>query len=271
MRIALVGPGRAGSALTLAMQRAGHDIIAVAGRDLERAGVAAGQLGDAIALSIGDPMPAVDVVIVAVRDGAIAEVATALAPAVGEAGGVVHVSGATPVGALDPISATGVQTGSFHPLQTLPSAEAGAQRLDGAWIAVTAASPLRETLHELAASLGGKPFDLDDEHKAVYHAAAAAAANFPVAALTVAHDLFAAAGVPFDAARPLVEAVVSNAFDQGPAESLTGPVARGDTETVAAQLAAVSEETPEWEPAYRAFVAATADVAGTADEFEDTL
>lgn len=268
MRIALVGPGSAGTALALAMQQAGHDIVAVVARHPERAGEAARGLG-AVPLSPGDPIPAADVIIIAVRDGAIADVAETLAPFVADAGGVVHVSGATSVGALGPIADAGVPTGSFHPLQTLPSAEAGAQRLGGAWIAVTAPSPLRETLYELAESIGGHPFDLNDEQKAAYHAAAAAAANFPIAALTVAHDLFAAAGVPFDAARPLVEAVVANAFEHGPASSLTGPVARGDTDTVAAQLAAVGEETPGWEAAYRSFVSATADVAGTAAQFEE--
>lgn len=268
MRITLVGPGRAGSALALAMQRAGHDIVAVVARDPERSAVAAERF-DASTLGIGDPIPPTDLVLIAVRDAAITEVAQTLAPVVGEAGGVVHVSGATPVGALDIIAAGGTPTGSFHPLQTFPGGEEGEQRLDGVWIAVTASPPLRETLHQLATSIGGRPFDLDDGQKATYHAAAAAAANFPLAALTVANDLFVAAGVPFDAARPLVEAVVANAFEHGPASSLTGPVARGDTATVAAQLAAVARATPEWERAYRSFVAATADVAGTADQFQD--
>ncbi len=117
--------------------------------------------------------------------------------------------------------------------------------------------------------MGGRPFDLDDEQKVVYHAAAAAAANFPVAALAVASDLFDAAGVPFEAAKPLVEAIVANAFDLGPRAALTGPVARGDAETVAAQLAAVAAHRPGWEQAFRWFVSATADVAGTTDQLED--
>ncbi len=270
MRIALVGPGRAGMALALALARAGHEVVAVAAREPERANEAAASF-DASPLSIGETLPAVDLVVIAVRDRAIATVAAALAPVVVDAGGVVRESGATPVAALAPIAAVGVDTGSFHPLQTLPEPEAGAERLDGAWVAVTASPPLRRVLHELALSFGGRPFDLDDEHKATYHAAATAAANFPLAALSVASELFTAAGVPFDAARPLVEAVVANAFERGPAQSLTGPVARGDVGTVSAQLAAVAEEAPRWESAFRSFVAATADVAGTSEEFEELL
>ncbi len=270
MRIALVGPGRAGMALALALARAGHAIVAVAAREPERANEAAARF-DAMPLSIGGTLPAVDLVVIAVRDRAIAAVAVALAPVIVDAGGVVHMSGATPVAALAPIAAAGIDTGSFHPLQTLPSPEAGAARLDGAWVAVTASSSFRRVLHELALSFGGRPFDLDDEQKVTYHAAAAAAANFPLAALTVASELFAVAGVPFDAAKPLVEAVVANAFERGPTQSLTGPVARGDVGTVSAQLAAVAGKAPRWESAFRSFVAATADVAGTSDEFEDLL
>lgn len=268
MRIALVGPGRAGTALALALHRAGHDIVAVAGRSPERTARAAARF-DAEPMSIGEPLPPTDLVLIAVRDDAIAMVAAELAPVIGDTAGVVHVSGATPIAALGAIAESGTPTGSFHPLQTLPSPEAGADQLEGAWFAVTAQPPLRETLHELASSIGGTAFDLEDGHKAVYHAAAAAAANFPLAALVVSSDLFAAAGVPFDAARPLVEAIVANAFAEGPAQSLTGPVARGDVNTVAAQLGAVAEHTPQWEDAFRAFVTATADVAGTAEDFEE--
>lgn len=268
MRIVLVGPGRAGGALAIALDRAGHDIIAVAARQPARAKEAADRF-NAAPVALGDPIPSTDLVLIAVRDDAIGHVARALAPVIGDADGVVHVSGATAVGALEPIAHAGAQTGSFHPLQTLPTPEAGADKLDGAWIAVTADEPLRTTLHELAASIGGRPFDLGDEHRTTYHAAAAAAANFPLAALTISRDLFAAAGVPFDAAEPLVEAVVANAFEYGPSQSLTGPVARGDVDTVAAHLAAVSEATPQWREAFLALVAATADVAGTAERFKD--
>ena len=270
MRIVVVGPGRAGTSLAIAADRAGHDIVAVFGRTPEHAQDAAARFG-AMAHRLSDPVPPVDLVLIAVRDDVIGDVADSLAATIGAASGADHLSGATSVEALAPIAAAGVAIGAFHPLQTLPNPDAGAARLGGAWFAVTADSPLRELLHELAASIGGFPFDLDDAHKPAYHAAATASANFPLAALTMAKDLFAAAGVPFAAARPLVEAIIANAFDQGPSESLTGPIARGDVATVATQLAAVAEETPEWEAAFRSFLRATAVVAGTTDQFGELL
>jgi predicted short-subunit dehydrogenase-like oxidoreductase (DUF2520 family) len=161
-----------------------------------------------------------------------------------------------------------MSVGSFHPLQTLPTPEAGAGRLSGAWIAVTAEDEvLRTRLHDLAASLGANPFDLADAAKPLYHAAAAAAANFPLVALAMAADLFAAAGVPFEASKPLVDAVVANAFALGPRAALTGPVARGDVGTVEAQIQAVVSSAPDWETAFRALVGELAKVTGRVDQF----
>ena len=268
MRIALVGPGRAGTALAIAFQRSGLEIVAVAGRDHDRTEATAARFG-AASIAIGDPLPPADLVVLAVRDDAIRPVAETAAPVIGDVGGAVHLSGATPVDVLESIAEIGVPTGSFHPLQMLPTPETGADQLHGAWIAVTAAEPLRTTLYGLAESIGARPFDLGDGGKAIYHAAAAAAANFSLAALSISDELFEAAGVPFAAARPLVEAAVANAFDHGPAESLTGPVARGDVSTVEAQLSAIEADAPQWRDAFRAMVAATADVAGTAERFEE--
>jgi len=268
MQIALVGPGRAGLAIAIAANGAGHDIVAVAARDSSKAHAAAERF-DATPLDIGDPIPPADLVVVAVRDDAIAAVAGEIAPiARNAAGGVVHLSGAVPVTALAAFAEQAVPVGAFHPLQTLPSPSLGAGRLAGSWIAVTADEPFAEALHRLARSIGCRPFDLDDDVRTRYHAAAAAAANFPVAALSIASDLFASAGVPFEAARPLVEAVVANAFDVGPRAALTGPIARGDTDTVTAQIAAVSDATPRIAAAFRAMVEATSIVAALSPEEE---
>jgi predicted short-subunit dehydrogenase-like oxidoreductase (DUF2520 family) len=270
MRIILVGPGRAGLSLSLAARAAGHDIRAVVGRTLDSA-----QAG--IAIVGGQPLtpdvdlPEADLLLLATRDEAIGAVAAQIAPHAGAVASAVHISGLAPVTTLDPLAEAGLATGSFHPLQTLPNPETGAARISGAWIAVTAAEPLKGRLVELARSVGASPFDIDDAHKPLYHAAAAAAANFPLAALTMASDLFEAAGVPFDAARPLVEAVVGNAFDIGPRPALTGPVARGDVDTVRAQLDAVAAADPSWLGAFAAFVRELARLTGRSEEFEEML
>ena len=266
----LLGPGRAGMSLAMAFVAAGHVIAAVVGRTPESATAGAEMVG-AKPLTLEDRLLPADLLVIATRDAAIAPVAAAVAAAAPEVESAVHVSGLTSVAALDPLRSRGVQTGSFHPLQTLPTPSAGAARLAGAHIAVTAEGPLRSRLERLAGDIGATPFLLEDRDKPLYHAAAAAAANFPLAALAMAQDLFAEAGVPWDAARPLVEAVVANAFELGPRAALTGPVARGDVTTVAAQLEAVRSQQPGWQVSFARFVELLTRLTGRAEQFEGVL
>ena len=256
--------------LAMAFAAAGHDIVAVVGRTAESAEHGAALVGST-ALTLDDGLPPADLLIISVRDGLIGSIAGALAERQPEAGAAIHVSGLTSVDALAPLAAIGISTGAFHPLQTLPTPEAGAARLRGAHIAVTADLPLREELGDLARDIGATPFLLDDDAKPLYHAAAAAAANFPLGVLSIAQDLFTEAGVPWEAARPLVEAVVANAFDLGPRAALTGPVARGDVGTVAAQLRAVRTQYPAWKVDFARFIEMLARLTGRAVEFEAVL
>ncbi|MFQ5947720.1 MAG: DUF2520 domain-containing protein [Acidimicrobiia bacterium] len=270
MRIILVGPGRAGMALSRALLSAGHSFAGVLARRAEEAEAAAVDL-ETVPLDWGTPLPAADLLVIAVHDGAIEEVAARLVSVATRVGSAVHLSGLKPVASLDAL-ADRCRIGSFHPLQTLPTPEAGAARLAGAWVGVTAPDPrLRDELFGLAESIGARPFDLEDQARAVYHAAAAAASNFPLAALAMAEDLFAAAEVPFEAAGPLIRAVIENALALGPRRALTGPIARGDVETVAEQLAAVDRLVPAWGDEYRDFAGVVARVAGRSDDFSEVL
>ncbi len=267
MRVVLVGPGRAGLSLAMAAAEVGHDLVAVVGRSAESAQRGA-EFVAAAPLVIGEDLPEADLLVIATRDAAIGAVAEQLATQDLAIPAAVHLSGLSPVAALTPLAEHGLDVGSFHPLQTLPTPEAGAARLRGAFIGVTAGPPLRDQLETLARSLGATPFNLDDGDKPLYHAAAAAAANFPLAAFAMASDLFAAVDVPWEAARPLVEAVVANAFELGPRAALTGPVARGDVQTVASQLRAVASSNPEWQLAFARFVESLAALTGRSEQFE---
>lgn len=261
MNIEIHGSGRAAGALVLASARAGHRIVGIRARNA----AAAAEIEELVEMSEGTP----ELRVIAVSDAAIREVADQIA---GEDPiPTVHVSGAVPLAALDPVRDVGADVGSFHPLQTLPSAEIGAMRLEGAWIAITADGRLRKALEDWARSLGGVPFLLDDDKKPLYHAAAAASANFPLASLGVAEELFGQAGVPFEAARPLIEAIVANAFEMGPRPALTGPIARGDAGTVAAQLEAVDAHVPAAAAIFRDLSRATALYAGATPEVLDVI
>ncbi len=259
MQIELHGTGRAAGALALCSVWSGHRITAVLGRDAERVR----ELESRVEPSGASP----ELRILAVSDDAIAEVARGLADA--PAVPTVHVSGSVGLDALAAIGSSPI--GSFHPLQTLPDADVGADRLPGSWVAITAAEPFASDLDAFARSLGCRPFRLADTHKALYHAAAASAANSTLASLGVAEQLFEAAGVPFAVARPLVEAIVDNAFELGPAEALTGPIARGDVGTVRRQLDAAATVSPELLEAFRSLARGTALYAGASDEVRKVI
>ncbi len=270
MDICVLGPGRAGLAIAIAAAAAGHRIVGLVGRDfdhLERALQVAEWDPEAPRLGIADAIPPCDLLVIAVRDDEIAGVAEELAGGDPALRNVVHLSGLRSVNVLDPLAPHGATIGSFHPLQTLPTPKIGSARLAGAWAGITAPSELAGLLGSFAESLGMRPFVINDSDKAVYHAAAAAAANFPLAALTMAADLFAAAGVPFAAAHPLVAAVIANAFELGPRAALTGPVARGDVATVRSQLQAVAAADSDWLPAFASFVAELARLTGRGPQF----
>ena len=212
----VIGRGRAGSALAARLRERGVDL-----RD-----------------------DGAELVLLCVPDRAIAEVAAG----VGAGPWVAHVSGATPLAALDPH----VRRFSVHPLQTF-TLDRGPEQLDGAWAAVSAETDEARALgRSLAETLGLRPFDLDDDARTLYHAGAAIASNYLVTLYRAAASLFADAGAPPEALVPLMTRTIENDFQ------LTGPISRGDWTVVEAHLGALHEAHPELEPMYRVLMDATA-------------
>jgi predicted short-subunit dehydrogenase-like oxidoreductase (DUF2520 family) len=187
-------------------------------------------------------------VLLCVPDRAIRDVAREIRPGPW----VAHVSGATPLSALDPHE----RRFGLHPLQSF--ARSGRpEQLDGAWAAVTAESADALGVGRwLAETLGLRPFELDDARRGAYHAGAAFASNYVVTLREAAGSLLEAAGAPPEALDPLVRGVVENGFE------LTGPIARGDWQTVERHLDVIRAERPELEELYLVLAAATARLAG---------
>jgi predicted short-subunit dehydrogenase-like oxidoreductase (DUF2520 family) len=209
---------------------------------------ARGRVGSAVSgrlaergVQVGTASP--DLVLLCVPDRAIAEVATAIEPGPW----VAHVSGATPLAALAPHT----RRLSVHPLQTF-ALRRGPEQLDGAWAAVTAETDDgRAVGNWLASTLGLRPFPLEDGARAAYHAGAAIASNYLVTLRRAAGSLLEAAGAPPEALDPLMARTVENRFE------LTGPIQRGDWETVERHLVAIRVERPGLEAMYRALADAT--------------
>jgi predicted short-subunit dehydrogenase-like oxidoreductase (DUF2520 family) len=184
-----------------------------------------------------------ELVLLCVPDSAIAEVARSVA----SGPWVAHVSGATPLAALDPHE----RRFSVHPLQTFTGAR-GPEQLDDAYAAVTAESDdARQRGFWLAQTLGMQPFELRDDARPLYHAGAAIASNYIVTLHRVATELFRAAGAPPEGLVPLMRRTIDNGFE------LTGPIERGDWETVESHRRAIRDAAPELEPLYDVLAEAT--------------
>jgi predicted short-subunit dehydrogenase-like oxidoreductase (DUF2520 family) len=212
--------------------------------------VGRGRVGSAVAARLverGVELRADDaeLVLLCVPDRAIAEVAAEIPPGPW----VAHVSGGTPLTALEPHE----RRFGMHPLQTFTHAR-GPEQLDGAFAAVSAETPdALDAGFELARTLGLQAFELDDSLRALYHAGAAVASNFLVTLYRTAAELVDAAGAPPEALVPLMRRTIENRFE------LTGPIERGDWETVEAHLAAIRESQPQLEAMYQALADLTAE------------
>ncbi|TMG43122.1 MAG: DUF2520 domain-containing protein [Chloroflexi bacterium] len=222
--IAIIGPGRAGSALGRALRSAGYPIAAIGGRNPDNVRNLAQELG-----------------------------ADSLCSAAGRS--VVHLSGAQDRAALRPLAEqAGLRTGVFHPLQTFRRGPQAAQNVAGTYFGIDAEPQFRDQLTQLALGIGGHPFDLSGIDRALYHAAAVFAANYPTTLLAEAIALASQAGLEAETARQgmttLLAGAVKNLSELTPAEAITGPASRGDQGTIQRHLDALKRD-PELQRLYQ--------------------
>ena len=227
--VRVIGAGRVGRSFAKAIDDlVDWDVIDMRGREV----------------AIDDAAADVDLVLIATPDTVVADVAAAIRP--GRAV-VAHVAGSLGLDVLAPHD----RRAALHPLMSLPDAEIGAERLTGGWFAV-AGDPL---VADLATALGGRTFEIADDDRALYHAAAAVVSNHLVALLGHAQRLGASVGVPADALMALALGSAENAVALGPAAALTGPAARGDEATLVAHIDAIGRRAPRELAAYEAMLA----------------
>jgi predicted short-subunit dehydrogenase-like oxidoreductase (DUF2520 family) len=211
--VRIVGPGRAGTSLALALTNAGWDVGPMLGRGDDLAGAAEG----------------VDLLVLATPDDTIRDVARAVEPDPSTV--VAHLSGARGLEVLAPHE----RRAAVHPLVALPTPELGARRLVGGWFAV-AGDPLAD---EVVRALRGRSFAVGDADRTTYHAAAVIASNHLVALMGQVERLAGTVGVPFEAYLDLATDTLANVAELGPADALTGPAARGDEATLRRHLRAL--------------------------------
>ena len=225
----VIGPGRAGRSLAIALSNAGWGLAGMLGRHDDLRSAAHG----------------VDALVIATPDGDVAAVSAAVDPS--PTAVVLHLAGSLGLDALAPHP----RRASVHPLVTLPEPEVGAVRLRAGGFFAVAGDPLAL---DLVAALGGQPLAVPDDARAAYHAAACLAANHVVALLGQVERVAAQAGVPVAAFVELARGAVDDVAAVGPARALTGPVARGDRATIERHRAVL-------DPAERAAYDALVEVA----------
>jgi predicted short-subunit dehydrogenase-like oxidoreductase (DUF2520 family) len=237
--VVIMGAGRMGQGLALALGQGGHPVVLVSR--------SSHPVVPPLRLHQGPRDRAVRsaaVVLLAVPDRAIAPLSAELASqsGIGSSHTVLHLSGLQDREALSALAPTGAALGSFHPLQTVSDPATAAERFAGAYAGVEGDERAIAVAETLARSLRMTPVRVPSEAKPAYHAGATFAANYTTALVAVAERLALEAGIPPEVARrlylPLIRGAAAN-LEAGPAAALTGPVRRGDVETVQAHLAAL--------------------------------
>jgi predicted short-subunit dehydrogenase-like oxidoreductase (DUF2520 family) len=264
LRVGVVGAGRVGTALAVALRRAGHDVVAVSGVSEASRRRAERDLPDVPVQPAEDVARAAQLVLLTVPDDALPGVVETLAAQDCFSSGqlVAHTSGRHGLDVLRPAVEAGAAPLALHPVMTFAGAPEDADRLAGATVTVSAPESLLPVAQAIVLELGAEPAPVPDSARVLYHAALAWGSNYLVTLVTTAADLLRAAGVedPSRMLGPLLGASLDNALRRGDA-ALTGPVARGDAGTVAAHLDALSATAPDVVAAYVALARLTADRA----------
>lgn len=264
LSIGVVGAGRVGAVLAAALRTAGHRVVAAAGESGASRTRIETLLPGVPVHKPTDVARACELLLLTVPDDMLENVVTTLvgAGAIRPGQFVVHTSGRHGLEVLRAAAEIGAHTIAMHPAMTFTGTDVDFARLGGCIFGVTAGAADRGIAERLVGELGGTPMWVPEERRTLYHAGLAHGANHLVTLVAQAMDMLVASGAEDPAAtlRPLLSAALDNALSFGDA-ALTGPIVRGDLNTVRAHLADIAEATPSALPAYIAMARATADRA----------
>lgn len=259
-KVGVVGAGRVGAVLAAALRSAGHEIVAAAGEsDASRDRIAALLPG----VDIDKPSAVArrsDLLLLTVPDDMLPNVVAMLTAsgAIREGQTVVHTSGRHGLAVLAEATAVGARPIALHPAMTFTGTAVDLPRLTGCVFGITSGPEERATAYSLVDDLGGRPMWVEEEKRTLYHAGLAHGANHLVTLVTEAMEILEAAGAddPAGTLRPLLTAALDNALGAGDS-ALTGPIVRGDIQTVAAHLADITANAPQTLPSYLTMARAT--------------
>jgi len=266
LRVGVIGAGRVGAVLAHALRAAGHEIVAAAGESDASRTRAAQLLPGVPLLKPSAVARSADLLLLTVPDDMLPNVVAMLSAsgAIREGQLVAHTSGRHGLAVLQPAVEVGARPIALHPAMTFTGTALDVARLHDCVFGVTAAAHERGVTEELVADLGGRPMWVPEDKRTLYHAGLAHGANHLVTLVSEALEILAAAGAddPSGTLRPLLTAALDNALNHGDA-ALTGPIVRGDVNTVAAHLDNLLVDAPQTLPSYVALARATLDRALT--------
>lgn len=248
MKISIIGVGRLGGALALALSRKGYSIENLVARKSETA--------EKIAENI-EPKPQIlaseetrrlagaEIIFITTQDSEIESVAAGLAGSLPDKPFVFHTSGSLSSQVLRRLSEAGFKVGSIHPLVSVSDSFFGAEKFKDVFFCLEGETEAVAVGEKIVRDLQGKPFAVETKFKTLYHASAVTASGHVTALISLAVEMLAACGLTLEEAQeillPLVKSTIENLEKQTPSQALTGTFARADTETMKKHIAAIRE------------------------------
>jgi len=247
LKLGFIGAGTVGTALSVRLSSKDYQVIAVSSRSQTSARKLARAVSGCQAFNNNqDVADTAELIFITTPDDTIASVASEIQWHRGQS--VVHCSGALSTDILEPAKELGAQVGAFHPLQTFANVKQAIENIPGSTFAVEAEEPLLSTLKDIATALDGHWIELKASDKVAYHAAAVIACNYLVTLVKLAADLWQSFNIPQSQATqallPLIRGTLHNIDTVGIPQCLTGPIARGDIETIKKHLDALQKAAP---------------------------
>ena len=265
-KITIIGLGRVGTALGILLSKVGHQIVSAFDIDPDARVRFAEALNTNVAGRLDEAVLGPDVILISVPDRAIEDVSHAISCSQDLMQGVYigHTSGALSSRSLHHVKAEGCPTFSMHPIQTFASVESAVKAMPRSYFGIEGDPEALRLAEEIITSIGGKPLLINPDLKPLYHTALCVASNFLVTLLDMAVKLGQGAGIEkkraLEVMLPLIETTISN-FEQSGTRALTGPIERGDADTVKRQLKVVETLEPKMIPVYLALAKATVSIA----------
>ena len=275
--VSIIGVGRAGGALALALHRAGSQIEYLVHRDSATAEAVASRIPGTRLRQYNESFSELtsDIILITTPDPAISQVAERLAAEIQHKPIVLHTSGSLSSQVLSGLTGAVSGAGSMHPLVSISDPISGSNNFQSAYFCVEGDESGERLATSLVRSLGGRPFSIPSSQKPLYHASAVMASGHLVALIDMAIEMLGECGMDPESAKnillPLIRTTVTNLESKSPSQALTGSFARADVDAVERHLAAIGEHLPLIRTVYLALGERSIDLAAVGDVDDDSI